>query len=172
MSRDTITISPVALGDAYENKIATFYQEHMHEDEEIRYVLEGKGFFDVRNKDDRWVRIEVAGECVSTYAFRGRERECRFIADDMLYGDIEGDLLILLAGIYHRFTVDGGKVRRSFFIITTLLPFPPFPFLSPPEFPPSFLPSSKGKRALTKKYTSPKNSISKSCASSKQSLSG
>lgn len=67
MSRDTITISPAALGDTYDSKIAKFYEEHMHEDEEVRYVLGGRGFFDVRDKGDQWVRIEVVGELGLSY---------------------------------------------------------------------------------------------------------
>lgn len=82
-NRDEIVVSPQAMGDVYESKVKMFFHEHLHEDEEIRYILDGEGYFDVRGKDDEWVRIQLEKD----------------------------DLIVLPPGIYHRFTTDEKNVR-------------------------------------------------------------
>ena len=43
-----VVVSPDKLGDKYPIMIKNFYEEHLHIDEEIRYILGGEGYFDVR----------------------------------------------------------------------------------------------------------------------------
>ena len=81
---DIITVHPDKLPD-YDNKVKAFFEEHIHDAEEIRYVLGGSGYFDVRDINDKWIRIHVK----------------------------KNDLITLPEGIYHRFTVDENDVIHA-----------------------------------------------------------
>jgi 1,2-dihydroxy-3-keto-5-methylthiopentene dioxygenase len=51
--------------------LAKFDKEHLHTDDEVRFVLAGNGIFDIRSVDDRWMRVEVAaGDYISVPANR------------------------------------------------------------------------------------------------------
>ncbi|EGV61389.1 1,2-dihydroxy-3-keto-5-methylthiopentene dioxygenase [Yamadazyma tenuis] len=83
-NRDEITLNLDSFnGDlgAFNAKMAQFYKEHYHEDEEIRYIVDGEGYFDVRDVGDQWIRAKLNA----------------------------GDMLILPAGIYHRFTLSSAQ---------------------------------------------------------------
>lgn len=63
---------------------AKFIDEHLHDEDEVRFVLEGAGVFDIRTKEDRWMRVEVS----------------------------EGDLIVVPANRYHRFFLTEDKHIR------------------------------------------------------------
>ncbi len=63
---------------------AKFDKEHYHTLDEVRFVVDGEGIFDVRDTSDRWVRIEVDA----------------------------GDLIIIPARKYHRFYLRESKTIR------------------------------------------------------------
>ncbi len=44
---------------------AKFVDEHLHTEDEVRFVLEGAGIFDIRSRDDQWMRVRVeAGDLI------------------------------------------------------------------------------------------------------------
>ena len=46
--------------------LGKFDAEHLHTDDEVRYVLEGEGIFDIRSNNDRWMRVIVEpGDLIS-----------------------------------------------------------------------------------------------------------
>lgn len=61
-----------------EQFLERWFQEHFNEDEQIRLVTDGSCFYDVRSKQDTWIRIHAQA----------------------------GDLLVFSAGLYHRGTLD------------------------------------------------------------------
>lgn len=63
---------------------AKFTGEHHHDEDEVRFVLEGEGVFDIRSNDDRWMHVEVG----------------------------VGDLIVVPAGRHHRFFLTGLKTIR------------------------------------------------------------
>jgi len=64
-----------------EKFIPGFWKEHFHEGSSIRYILNGTGFFDIRDLNDEWVRFKVS----------------------------TGDFMQFPAGLCHRFSVDEKK---------------------------------------------------------------
>jgi 1,2-dihydroxy-3-keto-5-methylthiopentene dioxygenase len=52
---------------------ASFAKEHLHSQDEVRYIVAGSGVFDIRSKEDvdAWIRIEVvAGDYIRIPANR------------------------------------------------------------------------------------------------------
>ena len=50
LSRDTPNLGAIC---------AKFDREHLHDEDEVRFVLEGEGIFEIRSRDERWMRIVV-----------------------------------------------------------------------------------------------------------------
>lgn len=65
--------------------LGKFIDEHLHTDDEVRYVVSGSGIFDVRSKEDQWIRIVVTA----------------------------GDFIIVPADLYHRFMLGEEKMIHA-----------------------------------------------------------
>lgn len=64
---------------------ARFADEHLHTDDEVRFILSGEGIFDIRSAADRWMRVQV----------------------------FAGDLLVVPAHCYHRFFLTDRRQIRA-----------------------------------------------------------
>ncbi len=82
LERDEIALTPST--PELDELLAKFAREHLHEDDEVRYVLEGGGIFDLRSADGPWLRVEVG----------------------------PGDLLVVPARLYHRFFLTDARTIR------------------------------------------------------------
>ena len=82
LERDEIALRPTTEG--LEAICAKFDREHAHDEDEVRFVLEGEGIFDIRSKDDRWMRVVVG----------------------------EGDLIVVPKDRHHRFLLTDARTIR------------------------------------------------------------
>ncbi|KAH8975383.1 hypothetical protein BDL97_01G154100 [Sphagnum fallax] len=81
---EVLTVAPGKLNN-FEALTKKFFTEHLHEQEEIRFILDGIGYEDVRDLDGQWIRIEIK----------------------------KGDLIVLPPGMYHRFTLDQNNYLKA-----------------------------------------------------------
>ena len=83
VKRDEVALTPTTPDlPAIEAKFA---DEHMHDEDEVRFVVEGEGIFDIRSTDDRWMRVVVH----------------------------PGDLIVVPRGRWHRFFLGEAKTIRA-----------------------------------------------------------
>ena len=81
------TQDEVALGPQTPNLeaiCAKFVGEHRHDEDEVRFVLEGEGVFEIRASDERWMRVTVT----------------------------PGDLIVVPKDRYHRFFLTDARAIR------------------------------------------------------------
>lgn len=82
VEQDVIELRPDTEG--LEALCAKFADEHLHSDDEVRFVLAGEGIFDIRDHRDRWMRVSVE----------------------------PGDLIVVPKDRYHRFFLTESKQIR------------------------------------------------------------
>jgi len=58
---------------------AKFDKEHTHSADEVRFVLEGSGIFDIRDQNDEWIRVMVAQDDLIIIP---KDRNHRFMLTD------------------------------------------------------------------------------------------
>ncbi|KAJ7526724.1 hypothetical protein O6H91_16G044400 [Diphasiastrum complanatum] len=85
------TISPEEMTD-FEEKVKGYFKEHMHSQEEIRLILDGGGYWDIRDYDESWIRFRVN----------------------------KGDLIVLPPGMFHRFTLDEHNYVKALLLYTNI----------------------------------------------------
>lgn len=79
IEQDVIELHPET--PQLEELLAKFDAEHLHAEDEVRFILRGEGIFDIRSTEDRWMRVKVEA----------------------------GDLIIVPKGRYHRFELTKSK---------------------------------------------------------------
>ena len=82
VARDEVMLSPETPN--LDGLLGKFLAEHLHTDDEVRFVLSGEGIFDIRSVADRWMRVVVE----------------------------PGDLLVVPAHRHHRFLLTDRKAIR------------------------------------------------------------
>jgi 1,2-dihydroxy-3-keto-5-methylthiopentene dioxygenase len=82
VEQDVVELSPQT--PELDTLCAKFEGEHLHTDDEVRFVLDGEGVFDLRSVDDRWMRVTVEA----------------------------GDLIVVPANLHHRFFLTSRKQIR------------------------------------------------------------
>jgi 1,2-dihydroxy-3-keto-5-methylthiopentene dioxygenase len=87
---EVLTVSPEKLPN-YEANTKKFFLEHLHDNEEIRFIIDGVGYEDVRDFDGHWIRIEIK----------------------------KGVLIVLPPGMYHRFTLDENLFLKALLLYQT-----------------------------------------------------
>lgn len=92
VAQDIVELNPTLPN--LETICAKFDKEHLHTDDEVRFVLAGNGIFDIRSKDDRWMRVEVTqGDYISVPANRYHQfflKEDKMIRCVRLFKDNSG----------------------------------------------------------------------------------
>lgn len=82
LAQDEVALRPDTPN--LEAALQRFDPEHHHEEDEVRFVLEGEGVFDIRSLDERWMRVLVE----------------------------PGDLIVVPRGKHHRFELTERKTIR------------------------------------------------------------